>query len=781
MQNTVETTVFPMILVRSAGLPLPAGQLAESALPDFNHLNDRVLQMEVLLRSSFDNALQEIPTSDLRTNLYNARKAFFQKRKTPTHALQAEWAANEKTAGMAELLGNLKRWDALQQEIMDAPMAYSRLLNQEFQRLQTLASGAELQRGLLFASHDLLKHLPAFCAKDSLKFDKKDRQIALSVLQYHTRGNFKTSPLSRFTNVGLWRPGRPAEPDFFSDKIAVTPNVAILPWLYEVLLKEPAFYRSLSVKINPSIAQDIDFQHLYWLYFDGEQEAFQQLAPNPAAALVLTILSEAGRKLPFQALSAALLDAIDATPEAVEALLLQLAELGMLEWEFPEMGLTPSWTSNLATYLAHLPSVPLFTEVAFLLQSLRSTARILPFQPLEEALQTMGGAAQQIADFLEKQAFEAPAIPPEQVFFEDVEHSIALELPETTVQSLVNQLSDCWKSREKHKLPPFRARLLSFANASLQQGQVIDFQLFCQSFFAWNGPVTAQYADTYAGKLGAMIQIFNEDGANKAVVNAMFPGGGKLFSRWLHLFPTAFSEALREWNQNCGIPFPWQGWSNANFQPATDSGALAAPGGRVGGAPKNAGILLADIAVKFTGQGLTLIDKKSGNALIFNDMGLESPDSKPPVIQVLWHLGVPHVSSISLLPEENRRQETSMGGLVVQHCPRLEYESLVLARASWTIPVVPHKMSHADHFFQHNGLLRQLGVPRFFFARQAEGRHKPQFFDRDSPVSMLLFEKMLDKCGDAGLYIEEMLPTPDQWVVGASEKKAAEFIVEFIP
>ena len=60
-------------------------------------------------------------------------------------------------------------------------------------------------------------------------------------------------------------------------------------------------------------------------------------------------------------------------------------------------------------------------------------------------------------------------------------------------------------------------------------------------------------------------------------------------------------------------------------------------------------------------------------------------------------------------------------------------------------------------------------------AKGAGERRKPHFFDGQSPVSMLVFEKML---GNGGT-IEEMLPTPEQWVMGERGDFAGEFVIEF--
>ena len=113
------------------------------------------------------------------------------------------------------------------------------------------------------------------------------------------------------------------------------------------------------------------------------------------------------------------------------------------------------------------------------------------------------------------------------------------------------------------------------------------------------------------------------------------------------------------------------------------------------------------------------------------------------------------------------------------------YESLVLSRAAWELqpeffqPKVSVPKKPAMRFLALKKDLESLGIPRYFFARLNEQREKPQFFDRESPVSMLVFEKMLVDMPQKGVHIEEMLPIPSDWVLGAAEKYAGEFVLEF--
>ncbi len=780
-------TMLPMTLFRSGGLPLGAWWPLATGIPDWAALQDSEDAAASKLLQAFDETLFSLAEPTLRTAIYNARKDFFQRRKLPSANLETTL---HSTANMTELLENLELWKKVQQEKYNAQLIFDQNIASNYQALQAIAQSETLPRALLFASHDLLASLPAFAQKKVDQLDKKDRRTAFSLLQYLTRAVFKTSPLGRLTTVsvkplivpqsdgervGEWRISKPL----------VCPNVALLPAIYEVLLREPAFFQSLHLSLNPCITAVSGQAN--WLYFDGEREAFQQIEPNPVADEVVKLLLENQRTMPFQMLVRHLENEVEASMAQLQGLLLQFVDIGLLEWQLPEKGLSAGWCSGLYNYLGYLPSAPVFTEAAYLLQWMRTAARTMPFQQLEEAISLQRETLGEAKAFLEKHKGEMPPIPPEQIFFEDMAQDLDWSLPEGTLEQLTGQLAQCWQQKDFHALPPFRARLVDFAAQFLQEQESIDFLEFSKCFLAYKLPESLDLSGSsrsprYQGKLGALLQVFQENGEYKAVVNAMYPGGGKMFARWLSLFPAEVAEELKIWHnsaQGASIDFPWQGWSNANFQPTLSDTALAVPDGRVGHLPGGRTILLGDLAVSKNDQGFPqLIEKQSKKPVLFTDLGLEAPETRPPVMQVLWNLGVPFVSAESLLPEGLNWEPAAE----YRYRRRVEFQSLVLARAVWELPPeVWGKLfsskggqSQAERIGLGLSALKQMGIPRLFFGQFRTQRQKPQFYDQESPISMLLLEKNLEK-GAGHFYLTEMLPTPEQWL----GDRVAECVVEF--
>jgi len=775
--------ILPMTLIRAGGLPLQAWLPLSGGMPDWKTLFEVEAAAAGHLLLAFEEALARLPESSLRTAVYNARKDFFQRRKHPSGQV---WTQIQSANELSNLQASLRAWQQTQDARLAAAEVFEEQLIHHFHQLQslTLRYQETIARSLLFASHDLLDRIPVFAQKAAGTFDKKDRQTALSLIQYLTRAVFKTSPLGRLTTLEWceWPALPPSDIDI--QKSLVTPNVALLPALYEVLLREPAFFYSLSLVLNPSLSLIQEGQRREWLFFDGEREAFQEIAPDPVVDFVIKVLTGGRGEMPYPQLLGALLEQVDASEDQLQKLVFQLVDMGLLEWKLPELGMSPGWCGGLYQYLGFLPSSPVLTDAAYLLQWLRTTARVLPFQSIEDAQVMQREAQRELRSFFEKNGSELPPIPIEQLFFEDVVQGSGLRLPLVELENLLEQLAECWRQKALHVQDPMRSRLYDFTQKNIPDGETLDFLTFSKRFLATSASTNPERPQRppFSGKLGALLQIFQENGTYRAVLNAMYPGGGKMFARWLPLFPTTVTTKIKVWNTPARetdiIQFPWQGWSNANFQPLLAGVSLAVPDARVGCLSGGRAIRLGDLSVGKNEEGWPqLIDNQTGSVVFFNDLGLEAPETRPPVMRLLWYLGVPLVSADSVLPDR-QDWEALEGGVLFRR--RAEYRYLVLSRGVWRVNadvcagLFPKGKTRGEGI--GFGIARMLawGIPRRFFGRFEVQREKPQFYDMDSPISMVLLEKTLRAAGRPFL-ITEMLPMPEQWL----GDRVGEFVVEF--
>jgi len=159
-------------------------------------------------------------------------------------------------------------------------------------------------------------------------------------------------------------------------------------------------------------------------------------------------------------------------------------------------------------------------------------------------------------------------------------------------------------------------------------------------------------------------------------------------------------------------------------------------------------------------NSLRLTDGATGRAVQLTDLGLEAPESRPPVMQLLWHSGVPYRTARTLLqPEQLNTTQTPQGW---RYRPRVETAPFILARAVWFLDSADYAgwqhLSGFEFFQTVRTALKENGVPRRFFARFEQ--EKPQYFDFDSPLLMLIFEKAIRKTRGA-LALTEMAHVPE--------------------
>lgn len=792
-------SIFPLMLVRTAGLPsarldtlAASWKTLETAL-EVGRL-EQVSAWEGLLRA-LDALMVELLESPERTLVYQFRQRVYHAKKLPSGDKTAQLDPVLILPLASDLEAALLRAQTAEEQFKAAQdrfdQAYRKAVALGYRSLQDIAGEEQFQRALLFGSHSLLGRLTAFRNKPVGLLVKKDRQTAFSILQYATRMAFKTSPLSRFTTVSMLRLSPDDEPPE-SDKLTlpksvVTPNVAFLEALYPVLLREPAFYRTLTMRLNPCIVAK-ETERYAWLYVQGTAESFQEAGPSPLLDFVVELFLRNGRQMPFDQVLQALAGAVEAPVALLEAHLLEWVDLGLLEWNLPERGLSPGWCGNLYRFLGFLPATPVVVATAGLLHWLQTAARSLPYQPIEQAVHIQQEAWERLNDYFSATRVDMPPIPPKQLFYEDVEQTV--ELPDhavATIEKLTGQLAQYWAMLPAKPIPPATSDLFSEISAASGDRQRIDFLTFSRYFLSRH-PATSfrgmagPQPDRHRARIGALLQVYTEGGEYFAVVNAMFAGGGKLFARWMHLFPEGIQDALERWvradgtDQTVTAAFPWQGWINANFQPILARDALLAPGGRAAAAPGGADILLGNVDLVLVQDALELYDRSTGRRLLLVDLGLEAPETRLPVQGLLWRLGVPAVSVEALLAAKSLAPHPEGA---IRFRPRQMWDHLVLARAAWLVDetawrlLLLQKAFGPEAFAHLRSALQAWGVPRHFFARMPG--EKPQYFDQDSPLLMVLFQRMLLR-RNGTLILTEMLPLPGQSVPG---QRATEFAVEF--
>lgn len=766
-----------MHLLRSAGLPFAAlhdiqGDFAP-LLEILTHAQAQLDTARNALLTAFDASLSALPEGPSRTQVYNARKHFFQKN---TLKYPEQWANLPTLAQKAD------EWTVAQTAVHEAQTAFAAAYDRTTERalvtLQNWAQYPEFQRALLFSSHVLLGQIPAFVAAPVAEFGKKERHAAEGILRYATRMATRTTPLTRWATVNWQAPDSTPEFTFpweneapetnrrYSadtvgdvDKIVkITPNAALLNAFYDVLLQYPVFRNALKVQLNPLLHLDETAEQYRWWYYNGSEEALQQMPARPILRFLEQQWAANPQPVSLGILVNTLAEATETDAERAEAYLAELLEMGFLEWILPENGLSPSWCGRLYQFLGFIEggsSHPVITEAAFLLQWLRTAARTIPFQPVEEAAQTQREALQQVQLYFEKYLGVAPPIPVEQLFFEDV--ATTGNAPFFDENAAKNAIETLFAQRIHLELSTLRSRITRLLH---EHGplRVLDIFAALQTSTPTNDAPVVVSARPVEVPVGALLQPFSEGGNTGFVLNALFPGGGKLLGRWLHLFDAKATEAVKAQHRDCPHLYAlnWYHAFNANMHPPVAARTVQLPGV----AATAGGIKVGDLMARRTADGhLELFNPTDQNLVFWADLGLEEASSRPLLLQILLLLGQPPLSKNQWVV----RSPESVHPLV-QYQPRQVTGAVVVQRASWRFEagfwaeMVP--LDAYSFFLAWQKMVRDYQLPPHLFVKMPG--ETSLYAGTNSPLHVALLQKTIRNGQPAWVVLEEMLPVPEE-------------------
>lgn len=316
---------------------------------------------------------------------------------------------------------------------------------------------------------------------------------------------------------------------------------------------------------------------------------------------------------------------------------------------------------------------------------------------------------------------------------------------------------------------------------------------------------------------GAFIQPFydcHEDGSPQlmGVVNATFPGFGKMVSRFLHLFDPTITEELQHWNNSLAskallVENSDASYFNANLHPALLPFEIWMPGGH-NMLPPAQQIPVTDLSVGINADGtrLQLFHRPSQKPVYIFDLGFQGMRGRSPLFQLLnkftlakypWFAPLLNAINKHVYPPDRDKKSVDHWKL-----PRIVYEErLVLQRQAWHFPreLLPLRQPQEGEWAYFNRLnqwrlVHEIPHEVFVYiynrnevanhphpsprARIGRDDYKPQYISFHNPFLVTLFEKLLHKVPDT-LKIEEMLPGSEQLLVFEQEKRVTEFVFQW--
>ncbi|MFZ2205548.1 MAG: lantibiotic dehydratase [Minisyncoccia bacterium] len=295
-----------------------------------------------------------------------------------------------------------------------------------------------------------------------------------------------------------------------------------------------------------------------------------------------------------------------------------------------------------------------------------------------------------------------------------------------------------------------------------------------------------------------------------AVFSPATYGYGKLYSRFLNLFPKEVLQEMKNWNNKLlseteiFVENSDSTVFNANLHPPIMDYEINIPGGN-NLFMKNHQIRVSDITIKINDktQKLELSHKLSGKSITIFDLCLQGNKGRSNLFQLLEifsraeHLGNFYLAIFNETFGVDLEVKNYFGKKI-KHYPRIIFdECIVVQRKYWIIPreCIPsvQKDSNFNSFFVFNGWRKELGLPNEVFVRinrrpdyskipaekkRKQDDYKPQYINFMSPLSVIYFEKLIRKVNNE-FTIEEMLPNSEQLFTINNRKTVTEFLIQW--
>ena len=865
---------YPAILFRSGGLRAdllePLSWANKKDIKDIlsNELkiqstrSDILLQLSKIKQTTKDYQLK-VHLSNLHRDLYNQRSFSIARleRKLPVFDKKEEILDQLKS--FEDLLQN----DKLKREKFETE--YADHLLSTLPILQKLAEEENLQKGLLMSSHSFYNRLQSLIKKEVTSFRKKEMQTTRRLWQYLTRIALKTSPFSTFTQL-TWinfedEKTTNLETEKTESRLLI--NNFVFAYLQELLEHYPSFYRSLHLDLNNSIQIDEVYE---FILNSRNIESIQHLDKDEIVDLIYTWMKKQSALPSMQEVVNFLGEGIDADQEDLEEFVMELIEIGFLEWKWGISGMDTKWDEQLIKRLAEFLNDEFLNDLHQMLLSLRKNINEYARVDLikRKSLQQM--SCERLQKFWENHQTKKPLIAentnpvfrrltgsefifkPENIFYEDVKKQVDFKIKQTDIISVAELLNQVLKYLYPLKEDVKEYALNEFFKRHYTLDARPDFLSFYHHFNMANGALNTEeyilkvndfrtkwkealkkklqlnkalvnfnlidieliYNDLVGGgeeldqqnSTGALIQPYLKEGELNFFIDACFSGFGKMFGRFLHLFPEKETIQLRKSVQDLEGEDLWientdASYFNANLHPPFLRHEINMPGSQ-NQLSKEQQIPIRVLSLRYNEQqdSVELFHSLTGKKVVIFDYGFESLSNRSPLYQFLALFTKEQATHLKLNELINELYPAKESGLI-EH-PRIVLEErYVLQRQKWYFPLslLPFQKSgesNANYFLKINQWRLDYDLPEYIFyainptdidtsavekdhlRKLKKDDYKPQFLNFSDPIGIQILSKNLTRV-PLFLKIEEALPAPENFLKSQNHPYVSEFIMQW--
>jgi hypothetical protein len=693
-------------------------------------------------------------------------------------------------------------------------------LDELYQQLQIDIQHPIIQQALPYSSIDFLQYLHCFIDKDPNSFRKKEFQKARTALKYITRTAAKCSPFADFTTLGLihWNYDEPT-PNVTKHLI----NIDLLAFFCKQIIENQLLKEKLAIRKNPTL--HYNGEEWAWILNIENQEHLQCAEDDGLLSFLLEFI-ENQRVVRYSEVKKFL---IKNTSKAKkwQHYFDQLFEVGILEFDFPfgknQQGFEqlqlwlqtnePQGSSNLLDILNWLLSIKANNQL-----------NINTLVSKNELLNQLGYDARS-ESLLFKDIAQIPPdadakIKANEHLYTQSAHlytQLAQALLPLTYDKLKNMVFECLTKVETQQQVPFfelykdifhhehlfskkQAELIqqNRQNAELWLAQNIDFQEDkinissndLMNFWAHTSSMTSQAMMQLPPSANLVLQPLAD---GKLVLNGASIGYGKQFLRFLHLFD----------NQKLIDIFQLKNISNKQYLELNDSSFISA----------NEHIPLADFALdapntlhqheRFSILNIEIEKNEEGKFLLRNkenqqviiplDLGLEHPNRRSPLYQLLMSFGesLPNFRIFNDLL--NNCFEKSYPN--VSYYPEIVIDNqLIIQRKHWffdvsNLPIQQNNEPKVAYAERVKKWAKSKQLPQHIFVsvpfemntddieKLLPDDYKPQYIDLNNILLIDLFGKIIKRASEV-IKVEVMQPEPSELMIFEGQKRVFEIVIQ---
>ncbi|HHH50008.1 MAG TPA: hypothetical protein ENK52_03410 [Saprospiraceae bacterium] len=739
------------------------------------------------------------------------------------------YTINRVAALPFELIQNLSLPDDLQ--IENSEDAFNSFFLATRKLLQSYFEETDLKNSLALSSHSFVERLLSYHQKPINTFRKKERQTEIKFLQYLARSCAKTSPFSSLTKLAAWNIEKSESPfPIYNNRITINRQIFFL--LKSYLKNDSDYYANLNIRLNTTIWKK-ENQYLFLLNINNLESIIELERADILDFIIARLPSSKNYALLIEELKSEL----DFDESSLDHYLQSLIAQGFLEWEWPVNPDARDWVNVMLLHFQNCSDFYVKEQFIDFCKRLQTTTNDFANSDL---LKRIALQKQSLADwnllkeYLDnkqlKDQFDFSnqiKLSPEKIFYEDCTATLEKHPSKAFLSERLSLLKKCLRISASFIEKQKQKELLNCFLNKNENKEPIPFLQFYQHYYQSKKQAKSVNQKTSIGNSKqevAVLQAFSfqngilsitkeqllnlskaistrkepipfssliQIAGNQLVVNAVAPGYGKLYTRFLPLFPKEMENELKNYNKLLTQKEIFvENKDASHFNTNIESDILDVEIAHTQSADiqqqKHVGLKDIVVARSSTKDKLKLFHRLSQKEIKIIDLSIESLETRSPSFQLLQKFSNESPSIKTLLILLNQEYKIQYGNILFY--PRIEIaKKLILQRKKWIIPKdeIPNRKkynSFYDYFKAINNWRKSIDLPQYVFVKlslkqnlNSRTQHKPQLIDFQSPLFMQLFQKISNK-EITNLQIEEMLPKPDQLM----PEKGRSFVTEIL-